>query len=544
MDDNFNNGNFSNGNGNSDNGYNAPDANTEKGSSEEQKTDNYGSTGYYNRGQNNTNNGASSSGYYGTSPNQSSGQNYGPTQNYGYSQGGYRQDSNPYSTSPNQNGYNGQNYNSPYGNVPPQYSQPPHGAPNNNNNSKKSPGKAIFAVIIAVCVVIAFIGIGSALKGNNAENKSNNVTEENKEKNSVAPALNSKDDEAEDETESSGGLTKEAIYEKVKNINVGVKVYSNSQQTGEGSGIISACDDTYTYIITCAHVISSNNDVQIEFFDGTEIDAEIVGYDTKTDVGVLKIKKTGLEIATFADSDKLKVGNAVYAIGNPGGSEFFGTFTNGMVTAIDRPVSTSNSAYDLPCIQHNAAINPGNSGGALVNSRGEVVGLNSSKIASTEYEGMGFSVPVNTVKEIYKDIAAHGYVTNRPKLGITYYAVSSNYTYSAIAWKNNLPYGSIVIQEISSDSSFSNTDVKSGDIITSVNGKKLESTDILLDIIEKSNVGDTLTIGVCRLNNNGSLNKTFTVKVKLVEDKGNTVTEQPTTESGMEGFEYYFPFGY
>jgi S1-C subfamily serine protease len=104
------------------------------------------------------------------------------------------------------------------------------------------------------------------------------------------------------------------------------------------------------------------------------------------------------------------VGQKVYAIGNPGGTEFFGSFTSGMISAIDRPVPSANSSYDLPCIQHNAAINPGNSGGALVNEYGQVIGLNSSKISSTEYEGMGFAVPSETAVRVVSDLLKYGKV--------------------------------------------------------------------------------------------------------------------------------------
>lgn len=156
---------------------------------------------------------------------------------------------------------------------------------------------------------------------------------------------------------------------------------------------------------------------------------------------------------------------------------------------------------------------------------------------------MGFSVPINTVLTIYNDIVSHGYVTDRPMLGITYYAVSSDYTYSAIAWRNNLPYGSIVIKTINKNSDLANKNVQVGDIVTAVNGTKLDSTDTLLEAIEKSNVGDTLTLSICRLNNNGSVNTTFDVKVTLVEDKGdNTVQEE--TEQATDNFNSYFPFGY
>jgi serine protease Do len=282
------------------------------------------------------------------------------------------------------------------------------------------------------------------------------------------------------------------------------------------------------------------------------LDADIVGVDSKTDIGVVRVKKTGFKAATFGDSDSLKVGTSVYAIGNPGGTEFFGSFTNGIVSSLDRPIATSsNGFYDLPCIQHTAAINPGNSGGALVNEFGQVIGINSSKIADTDYEGMGFAVPSEKALEIYKEIVANGYVTNRPMLGIQYYAVSNDSTYSALAWKNNLPYGSIVIASIATNSSLNETNIKVGDIVTAVNGKKLDDTAILLEAIENAKVGDKLTLTVVRLNNAGTVASTFDAEITLVEDKGNTVYNEPVTEQQQQpSAEDYFeqfpfnPFGY
>ena len=340
-------------------------------------------------------------------------------------------------------------------------------------------------------------------------------------------------------------MTPEQIYEEAKEVNVGVIVYAQNQKVGEGSGIIVGADKEKknTYIITAAHVIADQGvSVQIQTHDGKEFDADIVGYDNKTDIGVLRVNKTGFKAATFGNSDKLTVGQKVYAIGNPGGTVFFGSFTNGIISAIDRPIASSASAYDLPCIQHNAAINPGNSGGALLNEFGQVIGLNSSKITDTDYEGMGFSVPSNTMLEIYNDIVKNGYVTNRPMLGISYYTVASDYTYSAIAWKNNLPYGSIVIAAMTENSDLAKQGIKVGDIITGVNGKALESTDILLEVIEDSKVGDTITLSVCRLNNSGAVSTKFDAKVKLVEDKGETAV--PQQEQTTDPFSSYFGNGF
>lgn len=426
-----------------------------------------------------------------------------------------------------------------YPNNPQQNSQP---AP----KKKKKTGKSVFAILLCICIVVASVAIGISFKGGiGGVGEENSKPADTNTTNNDAAAPNIEDSPVDySEYSGEGIMTPEQIYDYVKNINVAIIVYSQNQKIGEGSGIIVGEDATkkYTYIITCAHVIADKGvDVQVQLIDGSEIDAEIVGLDNKTDVGVVKIKKTGLKAATFGDSDKLMVGQAIYAIGNPGGTEFFGSFTNGIISAIDRPIASSASAYDLPCIQHNAAINPGNSGGALVNAYGQVIGLNSSKITSTEYEGMGFSVPSNTMLEIYNSIVKHGYVTNRPMLGITYYAVANDYNYSAIAWKNNLPYGSIVIASITDGSGIANSGIQIGDIITGVNGAPLNSTDTLLEVIENSSVGDTITLTYCRLNNNGSVASTATAKVKLVEDKGNN-SQPATSVPETDPFSNYFGY--
>lgn len=477
------------------------------------------------------------------------GNSYGAPYNQPYSA--------PYSpsyntTQPNQNPYGQPPYNAgnnQYG-MPP-YRQTAYQNPNSAPKKKKNTGRNIFVALVCACIVIASVAIGvSVTEGNDNGIKTeqgDKGSESNNKNNSSAATAKTEDSPVTfSEYSGKGAMTPEQIYEEAKEINVGVIVYSQNQKVGEGSGIIVGEDKEKknTYIITAAHVIADQGvSVQIQTHDGKEYDADIVGYDTKTDIGVLIVNATGFKAATFGNSDKLNVGQKVYAIGNPGGTVFFGSFTNGIISAIDRPVASSTSAYDLPCIQHNAAINPGNSGGALLNEYGQVIGLNSSKITDTDYEGMGFSVPSNTMLEIYQDIAKHGYVTNRPVLGISYYAVASDYTYSAIAWKNNLPYGSIVIAAMTEDSDLAKQGIKVGDIITGVNGKALESTDILLEVIENGKVGDTITLSVCRLNNSGAVSNKFDAQVKLVEDKGQTAVpeQQPQT---TDPFSSYFGEGF
>lgn len=477
-----------------------------------------------------------------------------PQQNNSYNGTPYGAPQGAYSQRPEPPRYNNQE-NNRYGNGPqfnPSYSQMGYYPP--KSQKKNTTGKKVFAVLICICIVVASIAIGSAFADDDTAKKPSTQQNDKTDDSTISGANPNVEDSPVtfDEYSGKGQMTPEQIYESVKDVNVGVIVYSQNQKVGEGSGIIVGEDDTntYTYIITAAHVISDSGvSVQVQFNDKTEIDAKIVGFDTKTDIGVLRVEKTGFKAATFGNSDNLKVGQSVYAIGNPGGTVFFGSFTPGMVSAIDRPISTSASAYDLPCIQHTAAINPGNSGGALVNEFGQVIGLNSSKISSTEYEGMGFSVPSNTMLEIYTEIVANGYVTNRPMLGISYYTVASDYTYSAIAWQNNLPYGSIVIAAIAENNDLVNNGVQVGDIITGVNGTPLDSTDILLEVIENAKVGDSITLTICRLDNSGRVANKFDATVKLVEDKGETIITQQQQQQQQQQenpfsnyFEHYFGY--
>jgi serine protease Do len=315
--------------------------------------------------------------------------------------------------------------------------------------------------------------------------------------------------------------------------------YKNGQLSGEGSGIIWGEDSTgtYTYIVTCAHVIDQTGvTFGVLLLDGKTYEAEMVATDTRTDIGVLKIKATGLPLAEVGDSSSLKVGEPIYAIGNPGGSEYFGSITDGIVSAIDRSVSAT---YTMTCIQHNAAINPGNSGGALVNTAGQIVGINSSKIASTEFEGMGFAVPTSIAQSVVESLIKFGYVPNRPKLGIQYAEVSAYQLYSMVVSIKGLPQGSLVIAGISQDSALANTKAEVGDLIIAVNGKDMDDSSVLLDLIDTGAVGDSITLTLCRIEQRTYKTTTFDVKVTLIEDKGDAEEEQTTTAPSYDGGYYY-----
>ncbi len=405
--------------------------------------------------------------------------------------------------------------------------------------AKKTPSKGKKrGLIVAVLIICAIFltGVIVMFAGFIFDGFSEEVPKEDKTQMNIVETPQNDESLSDD-----GVLTSKQVYEKVYESSVGVLVYTKNQQSlySEGTGIIMGENDdkTATYIITCAHVIdASNAQIIVQTEDGTQYNATVVGKDAKTDIGLLRISATGLKAAEFADSESVGVGDYVYAIGNPGGTQFFGSFTNGMVSAIGRPVD-SPVGYEVACIQHTAAINPGNSGGALVNEFGQVIGINSSKIASTEYEGMGFAVPSATVKEIVDQLIANGKVTNRPVLGIQYYKNTSSQVYSIIVQTHNLPAGSIIIDQILVGSDLANTEVKTGDMIIAVNGKDMDSDEVLADAIENGKVGDKLKLTICRVDSNYNISK-FDVEVKLVEDSS---TSEPVEEA--TDYNFPFPFG-
>ena len=414
--------------------------------------------------------------------------------------------------------------------------------PARDNRSKK--GLRIFAALIAIVIVFALgFGASSIMKFS----KGGDITTEEKVENQDAPEVDINKSPVSPTKVSSGGiLTPAQIHAKLSPSNVGIVVYTQNSNSsaGEGTGVIMGEDKTgtYTYIITCAHVISDAGiKARIQLHDGTTFDAEIVGFDTRTDLGVLRIKAKGLPAAEFGDSNSLVVGDPVYAIGNPGGVEFFGTLTGGHVSAIDRPVS-SEIGYTMKCIQHDAAINPGNSGGMLVNAYGQVIGINSQKIAAMDYEGMGFAIPITSAKEIIDNLIGHGYVPDRPKLGITYYPVSASAQYSMIAQIKGLPAGTLIINEIGSDSSLADTEARQYDMIVAVNGEDLTTADVLLEKIDNGKVGDKLTLSLCRVNGDYSLTE-FYVEITLVEDKGGS-EPVTTTQYYVDPFEFFNQFGF
>lgn len=482
-------------------------------------------------------------------------QNSEPQNRNPYSQNYDQQNRNVYyenSCEPNRNPYSenagGQNRN-PYS-----VNGYPYGDASNNNYAypdsapeKKKKGGKVFIGILAAIFVFALTCVVAltvlSLKSTTPpENTSNSPTGEVID--NVDEAVTSSSPVVDTSVDADGILSPTQIYQKVLPSSVGVLVYSNSSKSlaSEGSGIIISEDNDgkYTYILTCAHVISgSGQNIMVQLFNEKEYRATIVGYDSKTDIGVIRIEASGLQKLEIGDSKSLSVGETIYAIGNPGGTEFANTFTNGIVTALDRPVASSATGYTMECIQHNAAINPGNSGGALVNQYGQLIGINSMKIVASEYEGMGFAVPSSVFVGVMNDIVVNGYVTNRPKIGISYVKASAEQAYAMFVAIKGLPSGSIVIASVAEDSDFYGK-IESGDLVTAMNGKNLDSSADLAASIEGMNVGDKITLDVVRINSDYSFRE-FSVTGVLVEDK-ETVEEEE--ESNTSIFDDYFGDSY
>lgn len=294
----------------------------------------------------------------------------------------------------------------------------------------------------------------------------------------------------------------EAVAEKVTPSVVGIRTTTSvmnffggaSESTGEGSGVVYSQDG---YIITNYHVISgalsNRSGSKIEVFVGDinsePYEASVVGYNISADIAVIKINATGLTPVEFADSDALNVGQYVITVGNPGGLEFMDSVTYGVISGLNRVVSSDS---DVELIQTDAAINPGNSGGALVNVKGQLVGINSSKIVSEEFEGMGFAIPSNTVLEIVKNIISKEN-DPEPYLGIT---ISEKYTADVLQYYG-YPSGAVVLS-VADGSPAEEAGLAKGDIITEFNGTAIKEYTVLEDLMKDCTPGEQVSVKIYR----------------------------------------------
>ena len=280
---------------------------------------------------------------------------------------------------------------------------------------------------------------------------------------------------------------------------------------GSGSGVILSEDG---YILTNNHVISSADSssfyqvsdaksIKVKIYgDDTEYSAEIIGTDSQTDLAVLKIDKTGLTPAELGDSSSVQIGEFVLAIGNPYNLDY--SVTAGIISALNREMTVENTTYNV--IQADCAINSGNSGGALVNSKGEVIGITTLKLAGDGIEGVSFAIPVNETVPIYKELIEKGKIS-RPFVGISGIDLDE-----ATAIRNGLTKG-IHVDSVVSGSGAEDAGIMAGDVIVSFDGKDVSTMDELNAIKNTKNIGDKIEIKLYRK----SELKTFTITLKEAE---------------------------
>ncbi|WP_289026889.1 S1C family serine protease [uncultured Ruminococcus sp.] len=433
-------------------------------------------------------------------------------------------------TTPTGNGGSGNNGGYSYVNY---YSDPNGGDPN-KKPKKKHTGLKVAAFVLAMVLVSGgSIGVYEGIRSSNADNSSSIVASNDSSaaESSTGDSSSSKKSDSNQSwiqlASTNGSMSVADIVKKVTPSVVGVQsTFSSSNgsnnnpmngyggffgygsqgnngsqgMTGVGTGIIMSKDG---YIVTNAHVIYDDeygygeaSSVQIQMSDEeTTYDARIVAYDKEADIAVLKIDADNLTPAEFGDSSSCEVGEMVVAIGNPLGLQFQNTVTCGIISALDRKVTINDNTMTL--IQTDTAINNGNSGGPLINSSGQVIGINSAKMSSTysgeaTVEGIGFAIPMSEAKSIVDDLINYGYVTGRPQLGISCQDVTE-----AVSQAYNIPVGAYIFS-VTAGGAADQAGLQPGDVITGIQDQTISTTEELNAVKNQYKAGDTITLTYVR----------------------------------------------
>jgi serine protease Do len=367
-------------------------------------------------------------------------------------------------------------------------------------NEKKTKGLKLSAVAVAAAFVVGCAS-GTMLSSKNLTESDSPTSAESK----IAAESISLSDARET-------LTATQIAQRVGPAVVGIQcsvsvksVFGTQKGTSSGSGIIFKDDG---YIVTNYHVIENASDITVILNTGEEIEAKLIGGDSKTDLAVLKIDTDiALTAATFGDSDEMQPGDSVVAIGNPLGMELFGTVTAGIISGVNRTVEVDDKEMTL--LQTDAAINSGNSGGALINCYGEVIGINSAKISSDVSEGLGFAIPSNEATPIISDLMTVGYVQGRPLIGLGLREITRE-----IAYYNNLSSNSgLYVMSVSEGSGAEAAGIQRGDIVLAIDGKSVTSLKELNAVRDTHKAGESVVLQIDR---SGEM---MDVQVTLGEDR-------------------------
>ena len=364
-------------------------------------------------------------------------------------------------------------------------------------NKRKKAAKVILkSGAVASCCLFLGVGIGAgAIVSKNVISK----REQSNFKFNVSDVSQASLEENVILTSNSASSIFKEVGDSVVNISTKVSggfFNSELQDLGSGSGIIYKVDGDKVYILTNNHVIEGASYVTISVTGNEQVEANLVGTDPSSDLAVLSVSKKDMNnagikditVAKFADSDNVEVGDFVFPIGNALGRGK--TMTQGMISAQNKQINIDGK--NLTVIQTDAAINPGNSGGALMNSDGEVVGINTAKLSSSAIEGIGYAIPSNIAIDIADQIINNGYV-ERPYFGIMGKTITEN-----TKRIYNLNASGVIVVEVEEDSNAERSGLKAGDIITDFNGQKIETLDDLSGAINKCKPNDTVSFNIIR----------------------------------------------
>ena len=393
-----------------------------------------------------------------------------------------QQDSNGYTSSfsggnGNNGGYNGYSYSS---------------APQQPPVPQKKKGSKVLLRVLA-CVGVAALGFGGGLGGavvaSRAGLTGNQVVVQQVERSTDATAAGSTDG-------TSMSVQQIASVVSPSVVAITTEQMSSSQtwfggyyvQSGAGSGVIISQDG---YILTCAHVVSGATSVKVQLNGSDEsYDATVVGQDSTSDIAVLKIDATGLTPAVIGDSDALAVGEVAVAVGNPLGT-LSNTVTDGIVSALNRQVTVQDN--DMTLIQTDASISPGNSGGGLFNANGELIGIVNAKSSSSDAEGLGFAIPINTAMEMAKQMIEKGYVA-RPALGVKIMDVTDAQT----AQQLGVSTMGVYVVEVTKGSGADAAGVQAGDRVLAVDDTAVSDSSALKNYLKDKGIGDSVNLQVER----------------------------------------------
>ncbi len=357
--------------------------------------------------------------------------------------------------------------------------------------------KIIQLIVILVVLLIGVLGTLYFVNNQNSvqtESSHKNVTV--KEENSIASSI-------------------DKVYDAVYVI----EAFSNGTQSSSGSGFVYKKDSKYGYILTNYHVVDGASSLKVVNMNGDEVSAKYLGGDSYADIAVLRIDaKDVLDVASLGDSTKSKVGDTVFTVGTPVDSEYIGTVTKGILSGANRTITVSDStkgSYMMEVLQTDASINPGNSGGPLVNMNGEVIGITSMKLVTSEIEGMGFAIPIEIATSQIEKLEK-GEEIKRPYIGVSLYDVSN----TSMLYRNNLRLSDdiksgAVVAMVEDGSPAASAGLKTNDVILKVDGNKIKSTAHFKFMLYKHSVGDTVKLTI---NRDG---KETELSLKLSESLGN-----------------------